>query len=596
MQKRCLIFIVMSFCLCAAAVRAQETGQVVVSLNDAYIREWLILGPFLPDDLDEDFLADVGGEANVQPKEGETIVTADNGALTWKRHKSESNTIDLLNVVGEHEKATAYAFCILKSEIAGEARIYVGSDDGIAIWINGKQVHNHSIGRALRLDQDMCKANLKVGDNRCLVKVSQGTEAWGFAMRVDMKPPNYAVVSGLITDGAGKPIPYASVHLEQGGQRIAQTWTDKSGSYHLDIYPARGHYDLSATEGERGGWQFSTPLREGQRRTLNLALRKAISIEGTLLMLDDKTPHTAVVVQAIRSGKVIATALSDEDGKYKLVNLRSGRYQVRCYTLDGYVYYTGAGARRAVTLRVERGRTIRNIDFRFAPFKKGTWKNYDTLDGLAHNAVRKICRDLDGRMWFGTEGGGVSCYDGKEFINFSTQDGLAGNCVWDIYCDPDGVMWFGINGGGVSRYDGKKFVNFTTNDGLVSDNVHAICRDPDGITWFGAWDGGLSRYDGKEFVNFTVKDGLIDGNVVSICGASDGVMWLGTTGGVSRYDGKKFVNFTTEDGLAGDKVYAIHRDPDGVMWFGTSRGGVSRYDGKEFVNFTTKDGLPSNGI
>jgi hypothetical protein len=32
-----------------------------------------------------------------------------------------------------------------------------------------------------------------------------------------------------------------------------------------------------------------------------------ISIEGTLLMLDDKTPHVAVVVQAIRDGEVVAT-------------------------------------------------------------------------------------------------------------------------------------------------------------------------------------------------------------------------------------------------------------------------------------------------
>ena len=35
-------------------------------------------------------------------------------------------------------------------------------------------------------------------------------------------------------------------------------------------------------------------------------------------MLDDRTPHVAVPVQAIHDGKVIATALSDEKGKYQL--------------------------------------------------------------------------------------------------------------------------------------------------------------------------------------------------------------------------------------------------------------------------------------
>ena len=38
---------------------------------------------------------------------------------------------------------------------------------------------------------------------------------------------------------------------------------------------------------------------------------------------------------------------------------------------------------RSAMVGVEQGKTLRNIDFRFAPFKKGTWRNYTTLDGLA---------------------------------------------------------------------------------------------------------------------------------------------------------------------------------------------------------------------
>lgn len=48
----------------------------------------------------------------------------------------------------------------------------------------------------------------------------------------------------------------------------------------------------------------------------NLALEKMVSIEGTLLMLDDATLHVAVPVQAILGGKVISTTLSDTMGKY----------------------------------------------------------------------------------------------------------------------------------------------------------------------------------------------------------------------------------------------------------------------------------------
>ena len=37
-------------------------------VDGGYIREWLVLGPFFPDDLDIDFLIDSGGEADLRPE------------------------------------------------------------------------------------------------------------------------------------------------------------------------------------------------------------------------------------------------------------------------------------------------------------------------------------------------------------------------------------------------------------------------------------------------------------------------------------------------------------------------------------------------
>ena len=348
--------------------------------------------------------------------------------------------------------------------------------------------------------------------------------------------------------------------------------------------------------------------------------KKKSSIQGTLLMLDDANPHVAVPVQAIRDGEVIVTALSDEGGRYQLLDLKPGRYQIRCQVLGGYVYYEKSGNGRkwryeqmrergrekagnqvghrksslphpgAVspakhtslgdTLTIKPRKILENIDFRFAPFKKGMWKTYTYLDGLASNDVRAIYCDSDGVMWFGTEGG-VSRYDGKEFATFTTNDGLPHNEVWAICGAPDGVLWLGTKGG-ISRYDGKKFTNFTTEDGLANNYVTAIHADPDGTIWFGTGGlgvagSGISRYDGKKFVNFTMKDGLAHNTVSSIYRAPDGMVWFGTFGGgVSRYDGSEFQNFTPKDGLAGYSVSVVHGNPDGTMWFGTWFCGVSR--------------------
>ena len=121
---------------------AQAQNEVPIHAVDGeYIKEWLVLGPFFPDDLEKDFLVDGGGEANIEPKEGDTFATAQGDTLTWKRYRTNRSFVDLLNVVGNYEHATAYAFCILKSNVEGKNQILLGSDDGVAVWINGKRAH-----------------------------------------------------------------------------------------------------------------------------------------------------------------------------------------------------------------------------------------------------------------------------------------------------------------------------------------------------------------------------------------------------------------------------------------------------------------------
>ena len=116
-------------------------------------------------------------------------------------------------------------------------------------------------------------------------------------------------------------------------------------------------------------------------------------------MLDDATPHVAVPVQAIRDGEVMSTVLSDERGRYQFISLNPGQYQVRCHVLGGYVYYgeekvreqenrkAGTAPDKLISLQIEQDKTLKNIDFRFAAFKKGIWKNYSYLDGLTRDQM-----------------------------------------------------------------------------------------------------------------------------------------------------------------------------------------------------------------
>lgn len=220
--------------------------------------------------------------------------------------------------------------------------------------------------------------------------------------------------------------------------------------------------------------------------------------------------------------------------------------------------------------------------------------NYNSAQGLAENSVFCVAEDEKGNLWCGSYGG-VSRYDGKSFINYSTAQGLAHNNVYSIKKDKTGNLWFGTQGG-VSRYDGKSFTNFTTKEGLPNNEIYCIAEDKLGHLWFGTFKGGVSCYDGKSFINYSIKEGLANDNVSCIVEDKKGKLWFGTQGGgVSKYDGKSFANYTTKHGLADNNIFGITEDKKGNLWFGTQKG-VSRYDGEKFTNFTTAQGLVNNGV
>jgi ligand-binding sensor domain-containing protein/serine phosphatase RsbU (regulator of sigma subunit) len=226
---------------------------------------------------------------------------------------------------------------------------------------------------------------------------------------------------------------------------------------------------------------------------------------------------------------------------------------------------------------------------------KGLFTTYTSDNGLALDAVYFSCMDHFGNLWFATQGGGASKYDGKSFVNYSPSQGLAGNNVWTVMEDRSGNMWFGTNSG-VSKYDGKSFLTFTLKEEQINNNIWSIEEDDAGNIWLGTSGSGACKYDGKSFVNYTMAHGLVNNTVRHILKDKAGNLWFGTNGGVSKYNGRSFINYTTADGLVNDNIFCMYEDKMGNIWFGTNGGGLSKYDGKSFVNFTTAQGLAGNVV
>ncbi|MES2592336.1 MAG: two-component regulator propeller domain-containing protein [Bacteroidota bacterium] len=252
------------------------------------------------------------------------------------------------------------------------------------------------------------------------------------------------------------------------------------------------------------------------------------------------------------------------------------------------------------------------------------FSSFSKLQGLKHEVIGCMFQDKRGNLWFGTDGGGVSKYDGKSFTHFTEKEGLSSNTLRGILEDKRGNLWFGTYGG-VSKYDGKSFTVFTETEGLSNNTVLSMLEDKRGNIWFGTRGGGVSKYDGnrveaiqkgdkeaqrtqydlkrengklvKSFTHLTKKEGLSNNTVWSILEDKSGNIWFGTDGGgVSKYDGISFTHFTEKEGLSNNIVLSILEDKSGNLWFGTYGGGVSKYDGSSFTHFTEKEGLSGNII
>ncbi|MBW8051082.1 MAG: PAS domain S-box protein [Cytophagales bacterium] len=237
------------------------------------------------------------------------------------------------------------------------------------------------------------------------------------------------------------------------------------------------------------------------------------------------------------------------------------------------------------------------------------FRNFSVEHGLSQSSVYAICQDNKGYLWFATDGGGVSKFDGIKFVNYNTTDGLVKNSINVILEDRKGNLWFGSAGGGLSKLiasDNENlppvFINFTTDDGLCNNNVRAICEDSKGHLWFGTDGGGVSEFDGKRFYNYNEKNGLYSINIFSIIKDQQGNLVFGTGNGVYKYYRRiGFVNITRKQAINKFPVFSIIQDSKGNYWFGSFGGGLTKYNPNEhpdyqFINFTVRDGLSNNKI
>lgn len=107
-------------------------------------------------------------------------------ALTPETDLAGEFVVDFIKVFGkQHDHAIAYAYTILRSPRELEAVLALGSDDGVAVWLNGQEVFRRQIARYYRSKEERVPIRLKKGDNALLLKVTQNAAPWKLAAHIE---------------------------------------------------------------------------------------------------------------------------------------------------------------------------------------------------------------------------------------------------------------------------------------------------------------------------------------------------------------------------------------------------------------------------
>ena len=182
-------------------LRASLTKVLLPSID-----KWWIVGPF--DNPEEQGLSKV-----FPPEEGIDLKAEYEGKgglkIGWKKAEREiAPGVDLTAdfAINFHEffgqeygDAVAYGLTYLHAPADMDVVLALGSDDGVAVWLNGQEVHRNLVNRPYVARQDRVPIHQKTGTHTLLMKINQGGGGWGCG--ADIETPD------------GKPVPEVEARL-----------------------------------------------------------------------------------------------------------------------------------------------------------------------------------------------------------------------------------------------------------------------------------------------------------------------------------------------------------------------------------------------
>jgi signal transduction histidine kinase/ligand-binding sensor domain-containing protein len=194
---------------------------------------------------------------------------------------------------------------------------------------------------------------------------------------------------------------------------------------------------------------------------------------------------------------------------------------------------------------------------------------------MADGESKSICADKNGNIWVGMPKG-VRVFNGKDLsviAKYTAASGFSDNSVNDLFCDVEGNLWFATDGDGVFKFSDGVFGRYDKSNGLPGKIVMGLARKQNGSLYIATREGGLASFDldSKKITPIDVSPLNGDGiNCITL--NKVGELLLGKlNAGAMLYNGRQWQTIRLKQKGKEPGVIAIYCDGDRT-WFATNEG------------------------
>ncbi len=175
----------------------REQAQQIIGQTerfDDYITAWQVSGPYTKEGAQGPELFDAlfAPEQEGQEAKWRIVAAGTNEDRPWLIELEKD-----VALAGDHR--VAYLRTRVWSPKEQKARLELGSDDGVKVWLNGQLMHANNATRPAEPGEDKVEVALKEGWNPLLVKLTQGGGQWALCVR--LRAPDGSKLDGLKVEG-----------------------------------------------------------------------------------------------------------------------------------------------------------------------------------------------------------------------------------------------------------------------------------------------------------------------------------------------------------------------------------------------------------